>query len=122
MEFLVAIDGISQIDGFDTALGIKNCMDDEALYLSIVGMFVTQLKQNIIDLQAQYDNSDWVTYGKTCHSIKGASASVGAVKIQQESSVLEAAGKNMDDSTIANLHSNYIQLLSTTSDSLEASI
>ncbi|MDO6721155.1 Hpt domain-containing protein [Psychrosphaera sp. 1_MG-2023] len=116
----MAIDGISQIDGFDTGLGIKNCMDDESLYLSIVGMYVTQLKQNVIDLQAQFDLSDWESYGKTCHSIKGASASVGAVKIQQESSVLEAAGKNSDELTISDLHNEFLQLLSTTYEALES--
>lgn len=113
------INNVSQIDGINVVQGVKNCMDDETLYMSIVEMFVTQLKQNVDDLQSQFDASDWLTYGKTCHSIKGAAASVGAEKIQQFSATLEAAGKAENGAEITTHHTEYLALLSTTYQAIE---
>lgn len=116
----MGVDKVSQVDGIDVALGVKNCMDDENLYLSIVEMFVTQLKQNVVELQQQFDAADWSTYGKTCHAIKGAAASVGAVKIQQNSATLEAAGKAGNGGDIQSAHAQYLELLTSTFQALEA--
>jgi HPt (histidine-containing phosphotransfer) domain-containing protein len=107
----MSFDKLQQIDGLDTAQGLVNCMDDESLYCSIVGMYVDQLKQNIPTLTSQFESQDWVEYGRTCHSIKGASASVGAVKIQEKSASLEQAGKNEQINVISAEHEKFIALL-----------
>ena len=93
-------------------------MEDEELYLSILDMYVEQLKGNIPELAQLKASQDWSTYGKTCHSIKGASASVGAVTIQSQSATLEAAGKNLNADTIEQGHQEFCTLLQNTIDSI----
>ena len=114
----MVIENIRRLDGLDVDLGLKNCMEDEDLYLSILDMYVAQLKDNIPELEGLRNNQEWTTYGKTCHSIKGASASVGAVKIQTLSASLEAAGKDEDAGTIEQSHVDFCDVLQSTIDSI----
>lgn len=110
----MAIEKLKAVSGLDVEQGVRNCMDDNDLYISILEMYVTQLKDNIPQLQSQMAASNAGDYGKTCHSIKGASASVGAVAIQSASAELEAAGKNEDQGAIQAAHDGFIQLLEST--------
>lgn len=119
VEVEMSVASLAKLDGLDVTQGLRNCMDDESLYLSIVEMFITQLKQNLGELQQQFESNEWIGYGKTCHSIKGASASVGATAIQSFSSELEAAGKLEDDETITTQHINFIELLKKTIEDIE---
>jgi len=116
----MALDYFRQISGLDVDQGLKNCMDDEDLYVSILEMYVTQLNDNLPELEGLFGNQDWETYGKTCHAIKGASASVGAVDIQGSAASLEAAGKNMDGSAIEQGHASFCQQLQNAVSALSA--
>lgn len=110
----MAVEKLKLIEGMDVESGIRNCMDDEDLYMSIVDMFVAQLQSDLTSLQSQFEQQDWVAYGKTCHGIKGAAASVGASAVQNDSAILEAAGKNSDEAEIVKSHQSYKELLETT--------
>ena len=107
----MALDYFRQINGLDVDQGLKNCMDDADLYASILEMYVNQLNDNIPELENLYNSQDWSAYGKTCHAIKGASASVGAVNIQSCAAGLETAGKDMNAGVIEQGHSAFCQQL-----------
>lgn len=104
----MSIEALKQVDGLDVVTGIQNCMDDEDLFLSILGMYVEQLKEDSVKLAEAFAEENWILYGRICHGIKGASASVGAIDIQQQSQQLELAGKNEDNTEITAKHSNYL--------------
>lgn len=107
----MAFEALAQIEGLDVQTGKNNCMDDEALYVSVIGMYKEQLEQDLPKLKELFDAKDWINFGRACHGIKGASASVGAVDIQQSSAELEQAGKTEDGATIeANINAYLEQL------------
>jgi len=116
----MSIEKLKAVPGMDVEQGVRNCMDDNDLYVSILEMYITQLKDNIPQLSDQLAAGDATEYGKTCHSIKGASASVGAVAIQSASAELEAAGKNGDSATISAKHEEFVSLLQTAVKELSA--
>ena len=116
----MALDRIRQLHGLDVEQGLKNCMDDESLYLSIIEMYINQLQENLPELEELFNTSDWAAYGRTCHAIKGASASVGACQIQEFSARMEAAGKSSDAHLLTEQHASFTQLLQSTVGNLTA--
>ncbi|NVK24080.1 MAG: Hpt domain-containing protein [Gammaproteobacteria bacterium] len=118
----MSLESLKTIDGIDAEQGLVNCMDDEGLYLSIVGMYVDQISEYLPLFAEHYDNEQWEEYGKLAHSVKGASASVGATSIQEVSAELEAAAKQQNIAVIQEKHSSYIELLTDTLSKLQASV
>ena len=116
----MSLDNFRQIDGLDVDQGLKNCMDDADLYRSVLEMYVTQIQTNLPELDGLFNAQDWSGYGKTCHAIKGASASVGALKVMDFSALLEAAGKTENDAEIKQRHQDFSQLLQATLEALSA--
>jgi len=118
----MSIAALAGISGIDTTQGLTNCMDDEDLYTSVVGMFVDQLIDNVTQLNLAYEDQDWDNIGKIAHSIKGAAASVGAFEIQQSSATIEHASKQNDIDVITDNFASFITLISTTSAALKQNL
>lgn len=118
----MSLDALRQLTGLDVDQGLINCMDDEGLFLSVVGMYIDQIKEYLPALTEHFDNKNFDEYGKLAHSIKGASASVGTHVIQGLSLDLEQAAKQQDGALIEAKHQEYYQLLVQTIDDLSASI
>jgi len=118
----MSLEALAKISGIDTKQGLTNCMDDEDLYKSIVGMFVDQLIENIPQLTQEYDAQNWIEIGKIAHSIKGASASVGAFDIQQSAAEIERAVKQDETSVITDNFQSFISLISSTSAALKQNL
>ena len=118
----MSLESIRQIDGLNVEQGLKNCMDDEDLYRSVLEMYITQLQGNLPELDELFQAQDWAAYGRTCHAIKGASASVGAANVMSFSATLEAAGREDNDAIIRQQHGAYSEQLQSTIDELTASL
>ena len=118
----MSLEALRQLDGLDVDQGLVNCMDDEGLFLSVVGMYIEQIKEYLPALIEHHSSNNFDEYGKLAHSIKGASASVGAHKVQAHSFELEQAGKNGDGDTIQTKHQAFYELLESTIAQLEQSI
>ena len=118
----MTIDALQTIEGLDTKTGLTNCMDDEQLFNDVLAMFIVQLEQDIPVIRQLFNLGDWIGFGKACHSIKGAAASVGAFKVQEQSAILEKAGKEQDETTIKSIYDNYILLLETTKSAIKESL
>jgi HPt (histidine-containing phosphotransfer) domain-containing protein len=118
----MSIEALSSINGMDTKQGLNNCMDDEDLYKSIIGMFVEQLISDIPKLTQEYEVENWIEIGKIAHSIKGASASVGAFEAQKAAAGIEHAVKNNNISTITENFQAFISLISSTSEALKQNL
>lgn len=118
----MSLEALRQLKELDVDQGLINCMDDEGLFLSVVGMYIEQIKEYLPALIEHHRGNNPEEYGKLAHSIKGASASVGAHQIQAYSLELEQAGKNADSTTIQAKHQAFYELLETTITKLEQSI
>lgn len=118
----MSLEALAKVSGMDTKQGLTNCMDDEDLYKSIVGMFVDQLIENVPQLTHEYGVQDWTEIGKIAHSIKGASASVGAVDIQKSAAQIERAVKQEEISVITDNFQNFVSLVSSTSEALKQNL
>lgn len=115
----MSIEALRQLEGLDVEQGLVNCMDDEGLFLSVVGMYVEQVKEYLPLLNDYFLSENFEEYGKIAHSIKGASASVGAHLVQDQSFNMEQAARKQDFEPIRTHHSNYFTLLEQTIANLE---
>lgn len=115
----MSVESLKAIEGINVEQGLVNCMDDEGLYLSIIGMYVEQINEYLPILTTHYDNKAWDEYGKLAHSVKGASASVGTFVVQELSAELEQAGKQDDANVITSKHDQYVNLLNSTLEQLQ---
>lgn len=118
----MSIEALASINGMDTKQGLSNCMDDEDLYTSIIGMFVEQLIENISQLSQFYEEQNWIEIGRVAHAIKGAAASVGAFELQKSAAVIEHAAKDDAISVITDNFPAFVSLLSTMSEKLKQNL
>jgi HPt (histidine-containing phosphotransfer) domain-containing protein len=107
----MSLEALKSIDGLDINAGLNNCMDDEELYLQVVEMFVQQIDDDIANIKQLHANSDFIGLGKACHGVKGAAASIGAVKVQNLASELEVSGKNEDSASIGQNYKDFVDTL-----------
>lgn len=113
---------LSNIEGLDVQIGLTNCMDDENLFIEVLKMFAMQVDQDTATLEQQFNNDEWQEFGKTCHSIKGASASIGAVNIQESAAILERAGKDENADIISEVFPVFMQQLKGMRDQLNTTL
>lgn len=118
----MSIEALRQLEGLDVDQGLVNCMDDEGLFLSVVSMYIDQIKEYLSPLTEHFQTENFEEYGKLAHSIKGASASVGAHIVQAHSLELEQAAKLQDFAPIKAQHSAYFALLEQTVSELEQAV
>lgn len=118
----MSLQALRQLEGLDVDQGLVNCMDDEGLFLSVIGMYIEQIKEYLPSLISHFESKNFDEYGKLAHSIKGASASVGAHLIQQSSLQLEQAARENDHAIIEAQHQDYYQMLEHTISALEQSM
>ncbi|QTH64874.1 Hpt domain-containing protein [Psychrosphaera ytuae] len=111
---------LSNIEGLDVQIGLTNCMDDENLFVEVLKMFAMQVDQDKATLEQQFNNDQWQEFGKTCHSIKGASASIGAVNIQESAALLERAGKEDNATVITEVFPVFMQQLQSMKEQLDS--
>ena len=110
---------LSGIEGLDVKVGLANCMDDEGLFLEVLKMFAAQIAQDSQTLNEQFNEQSWSDLGKTCHGIKGASASIGATVIQESSAMLEHAGKTGESELINQVYPIFVKQLATIKQQIE---
>jgi HPt (histidine-containing phosphotransfer) domain-containing protein len=118
----MTIEALKQVDGLNVEQGIKNCMDDESLFITIIGMYIDQILEYLPQIEQFNANQEWEEYGKIAHSIKGASASAGLEKVQEMSKLLEQSAKEGNFEVLSDNHATYMALLDSTLDKLKAAL
>jgi two-component system sensor histidine kinase/response regulator len=103
MEKLAAIDALDTISGLNAVNG------KEALYLRLLAKFAD--KQDATQIRQALANADWSGARQAAHSLKGVSATLGAMDLRSAAAALEADLKRPDPSTIeADLNARAAQL------------
>ena len=62
----------------DSALGMKYCMNDKALYKEVLGIFKEQADKQMTMLSQMFQEKDWDNYAILVHSIKTNALNIGA--------------------------------------------
>ncbi len=78
-------------DGF-----INRLMGDEELANEIIGEFLEDIPNKLIVLQEALDKVDASSLQRDAHTLKGASANVGALALQEIAHQIEIAGESGD--------------------------
>ncbi len=86
--------GIPQnIEGLDTAAGLKRVLGKTSLYLSMLRKFVAGQRTASADIIAALDADDWATAERLAHTTKGVCGNIGAAAVQEMANSLEQALK-----------------------------
>jgi HPt (histidine-containing phosphotransfer) domain-containing protein len=81
---------------FDKANLLERLDGDEELCRELIGMFIKQAPVYIKDLKHFFEDNNISAFTRQAHSIKGASANVGALRIKYWAIKAEDAMKNKD--------------------------
>ena len=82
--------------GFDRTVLLHSLGGNEKVCREIIGMFLEDLPGQIESMEDAVKKGDPVLVQRLAHTIKGASASVGAVALQKAALEMEKAGKSGD--------------------------
>lgn len=118
----MSMTSLAAISSIDIKQGMANCMEDEELYISIMQMYVNQLVENLPQLSQANSDQNWQDLGRLAHSIKGASASVGAIEVQSLAATLEKAAKQDEVATITDNIDNFIALVEDTKNKIQQAL
>jgi len=83
-------------DVFDKASFLDRLMGDEALASEILGEFLEDVPRKFTALKEALDNADAHSVQREAHTLKGTSANVGAVALQEMAHQIEVAGEAGD--------------------------
>ncbi len=80
--------------------------DNLTVIQELVGIYITDTKQHIEKLKPEVDSKNAEFIRKKAHSIKGASANIGAVRLQKLAANLEQSGINEELANVSEIYSN----------------
>ena len=81
---------------FDKASLLDRLMGDKKLANEILGEFMEDVPRKFIALKEALDNGDAPSVQREAHTLKGASANIGAVALQEVANQIEVAGEAGD--------------------------
>lgn len=81
---------------FDMTKLLENTCDDKELAAQVVGVFLTDIPVQFRDLEQALAGGDIKTAERVCHSIKGASATVGGEALREIAYTCERLGHDCD--------------------------
>ncbi|MDH5547458.1 MAG: response regulator [Gammaproteobacteria bacterium] len=85
----------------DRATALERLNNDRTLYKKLLDMFVAQYAHVTTDIASEIENRNLTNAERLAHSLKSASATIGATSLQEAAGLLESsckeAGENVDD-------------------------
>ena len=88
------------IPGINMVKGLALTGGKIEFYHKVLSMYIKDAKDRLPNLQTASKADDLLAFITHAHSLKGASASIGAEEVSAEAALLEAAGKAKDINTI----------------------
>jgi signal transduction histidine kinase/CheY-like chemotaxis protein len=85
---------LAPIPGVDTVKGISLTGGKEVFYRRVLELYIKDALERLPRLQTVPEKDDLKTFITQVHSLKSASASIGAAELSAEAAALEAAGKS----------------------------
>jgi HPt (histidine-containing phosphotransfer) domain-containing protein len=91
----VALEGsLALASDWDRADLMRRLMNDTSLAKRVIAGFLDDLPKQIDRLEEAFLRRDWTVFKRQAHTIKGASANLGARRLQLRAEDLEAAAPN----------------------------
>ena len=87
----VAFDATLGIRGLDSVAALRRLLGKKALYLSMLGKFVSGQRNVAAEIAAALDAGEWLTAERLVHTLKGVAANIGANDLNAEAVLLESA-------------------------------
>lgn len=85
---------IPDIDGIDTALGLKRAAGKPALYLKMLRSYVDDQGSAVASMQSALAQGDYPTLQRLAHTLKGTSGSIGVTALQSAAGEIEHLAAN----------------------------
>ncbi len=86
-------EGLPDLPGIDTALGMKRMMNKVALYEKVLRDFHTRFADEAAQIRATWEDGDFTSAERRAHSTKGLAGTIGATALQAAALALELALK-----------------------------
>ncbi|MDR2591563.1 MAG: response regulator [Chitinispirillales bacterium] len=97
-----------EIPGIDVSSGVQMTGGNERNYLRALSAFYKDGTDKLSQLSESFERGDTKAYAACAHAVKGAGASVGAVKLSSFAKALELAAKNENLNYIKNNHETFM--------------
>ena len=85
---------LASIDGLDVVRGVRPCGGMIDVYVRVLGLFVDLYGRGMPQLDDALDAGDVEQMAAAAHSLRGASSSIGAVRIEELAGKVESLGKS----------------------------
>ena len=121
-SFLTPNSSLAPIPGVDTEKGISMTGGTEVFYRRVLELFNKDALQRLPLLQAVPEKDALKTFITQVHSLKSASASIGAAELSAEAAALEAAGKSGNMDFIENNLRDFAEHLTEMTENIRAAI
>ena len=90
-------------DVLNKDLALENMGGDEGLFKEVLVIYQGEASRKMSDLHTAIEESDSEGIRFAAHSLKGASANIGAVTVQKIASEIEIAGRDKQISAVTEL-------------------
>ncbi len=97
-----------EIPGIDVSSGVQMTGGNERNYLRALSAFYKDGTDKLSQLSESFERGDTKAYAACAHAVKGAGASVGAVKLSSFAKALELAAKNENLNYIKKNHETFM--------------
>ena len=88
---------IAELSGIDVQEGLSRVNDDRGLFTKLLNSFSKNNQDTFHNLEASWQDHDYTQGEITAHTLKGASASLGAHRLSQVAFIFEQAFKQQND-------------------------
>ncbi len=108
--------------GVDPKTGLYYCQNDTEMYKSILAEYCAEKKTKFKNLLECYEKRDWKNYEIYVHSLKSTSKTIGAKKLFELASDLEAAAGKGDELALSDGHAAAMDLYEKTAKVIEENL
>ena len=95
--------------GIDPAEGMKYCLNDAALYRSLLEEYAAASDEKSRLITAYYEEKDWKNYSIHVHAVKSSSRTIGAAGLSKIAADLEAAADQNEEAVIVSKHGTMLE-------------
>ena len=96
--------------GIDIKSALLYTGNDEGMYRTLLGSFVSEKKARTESIEKYYAEKDWENYGVYVHSLKSSSKTLGAKTLSERAAELEGAAKQRNIAVIEKNHADVMKM------------
>ncbi|VAX08402.1 Sensory box histidine kinase/response regulator [hydrothermal vent metagenome] len=105
---------------WDKEAALKRIMGKESLMKMLIDVFLNETPEKIKQLQTSIGNADIEQIHLISHTLKGVTANLSGLRVQQQAALMEQAAKHSDIGTVKSIMPVLVQELSTLVDCFQS--